>query len=227
MPSSVNRCATANSSSAIFSHLCARSPLFFIQDFAFAQRSRFNCETGASPLRNFFWCADDDFLVYAETEIGQGLVDGTRSLPRRLVGCLNNDKQIDVAVRSMRVPRATAKEDDLFWINSPNDSLNDLLNKLWCKLGQVSRNPLREHARGLVRIAQAVEQLIAPIADVFADFDEIPAIPFVLLANAIRGRHPAILRRPDLSCFVALLAGHFQNKIDCFASIGACVNNKV
>src|SRR5437762_13570891 len=84
------------------SHFCARSPLFFIQDFAFAQRGRFNSETGTSPLRNFFWCADDDFLVYAETEIGQGLVDGTRSLPRRLAGCLNDDKQIDVAVGAMR-----------------------------------------------------------------------------------------------------------------------------
>src|SRR6266566_94398 len=160
MPSSVNRCATANSSSAIFSHFCARSPLFFIQDFAFAQRGRFNSETGTSPLRNFFWCADDDFLVYAETEIGQGLVDGTRSLPRRLVGCLNNDKQIDVAVRAMRAAGATAKENDLLGINGFDDTVNDLLNQLWCELGQVSRDPLREHARGPVRIAQTVKQLI-------------------------------------------------------------------
>src|SRR5436309_5587678 len=127
----------------------------------------------------------------------------------------------------MRAPRATAKEDDLFWINSPNDSLNDLLNKLWCKLGQVSRNPLREQARGLVRIAQAVEQLIAPIANVFADLDVVPAIPLVLFANTIGSRHPAILCRPDFFCFVALLAGHFQNKIDRFPGVRACANNKV
>src|SRR5439155_5459927 len=227
MPSSVNRCATANSSSAIFSHFCARSPLFFIQDFAFAQRGRFNSETGTSPLCNFFWCADDDFLVYAETEVGEGLVDGTRSLPRRLAGCLNDDKQIDVAVWAMRAAGATAKENDFLGINCPNDSLNDLLRKLWCKFGQVSRNRLREHARGLVRIAQAVEQLIALIANIFADLDEIPAIPLVLFADAIGSRHPAILCRPDFFCFVALLAGYFQNKIDRFPGIGADANDKI
>src|SRR5439155_26858005 len=227
MPSSVNRCATANSSSAIFSHFCARSPLFFIQDFAFAQRGRFNSETGTSPLCNFFWCADDDFLIDPETEIGQGLVDGTRSLPRRLAGCLNDDKQIDVAVGAMRAAGATAKENDFLGINCPNDSLNDLLHKLWCKLGQVSRNPLREHARGLVRIAQAVKQLVASITNVFTDLDIVPAVPLVLFADAIGSGHPAVLCRPDFLCFVALLAGHFQNEVDRFASIRACANNKV
>src|SRR5207247_10009719 len=103
----------------------------------------------------------------------------------------------------MRAPRATAKEDDLFWINSPNDSLNDLLNKLWCKLGQVSRNPLREHARGLVRIAQTVKQLIASVADVFADLDEIPAVPLVLFANTISGGNPTVLSTPH---FLSLFA---------------------
>src|SRR5438093_12834648 len=101
----------------------------------------------------------------------------------------------------MRAPRATAKEDDLFWINSPNDSLNDLLNKLWCKLGQVSRNPLREQARGLVRIAQAVEQLIAPIANVFADLDVVPAIPLVLFANTNWQQAPSDSLPPRLFLF--------------------------
>src|SRR5436309_9939949 len=127
----------------------------------------------------------------------------------------------------MRATSATAEEDDLLWINGFDDSVNDLLNQLWCELGQVSRDPLREHARGLVRIAQTVKQLVAAVADVFADLDEIPAIPFVLLADAIGSRNPAILRRPDFLCLVALLAGHFQNKIDCFAGIGACANDKI
>src|SRR5438477_857318 len=118
---------------SIFSHFCARSPLFFIQDFPFAQRGRFNSETGTSPLRNFFWCADDDFLVYAETEIGQGLVDGTRSLPCRLVGCLNNDEQIDVAVRLMRAPGATAKENNFLRINRAYDSIDNLFRELGCE----------------------------------------------------------------------------------------------
>src|SRR5207249_9647721 len=142
------------------------------------------------------WCADDDFLVYAGTEIGQGLVDGTRSLPCRLVGCLNNDEQIDVAVRLMRAPGATAKENNFLRINRAYDSIDNLFRELGCEVGQISRDTLREYAH-LVRIAQSIEEHVAPVANIFADLDEIPAVPLVLFTNTIGSGNPAVLRSEE------------------------------
>src|SRR4051794_10014090 len=182
--------AAAKSLSAFVIHSCATSPLFFIENFAFAQRLGFNGQTRAGPFFNFFRCTDEDLFVDTKTKIGQSAVDWDRVLRSWLGRFVRDDEQIDIAVASVSAPGATAEKDDFLWIRCFDDAIHDLLHELGRELGQVSWNPAREHA-DVVRVAQSPEELIAAVANIFADLDEVPKGPICIARGCNWPRAPS------------------------------------